>query len=269
MELSTGFLIYAGVFRLAVIAVGVVAIVLGYRLFVRASIVKGRTEAGLEIAKFKLNLKNAAPGTCFAAFGAGIVLAMLIEGSPSLTMETAQGVAANEQARAAQTIRLKGDGQAQLPADLAQHLGATAGQVRDGDLSGAMASYSALLRTPGLSAAEAGLALEPMARIALQREDMAQAETLARLAVQFTDGAPQPLDTLARILIARGEPAEAVALAKRAAASSPDEASYLHTLARGLAQTGESREAESVLEQAIRLDPVYQAERERLAEGAQ
>ena len=209
MELSTSFLIYAAVFRLAVIAVGVVAIVLGYLLFVRASVTRSRTEAGIEIAEIKLNLKNAAPGTCFAAFGAGIVLAMLVGGSPSLTMEAAQNVAASDEKVTGQMIRLPGHSIRVKGNGLSSQLAEAARQAESGDLSGAMAAYSDLLQAPGLSAAEAALALEPMARIALARDDHAQAETLARLAVLFSNDAPEPLHTLARILIARGQPAEA------------------------------------------------------------
>ena len=267
MELSAGFLIYAAVFRLAVIAVGVVAIVLGYLLFVRASIVKGRTETGLEIAKFKLNLKNAAPGTCFAAFGAGIVLAMLIEGSPSLTLETAQTAVAEEQAT--QTLRMKGQAPRDHSPSLALDLGQAAQHLRDGEPALAMAAYSRLLETRGLTAAEAALALEPMARIALDRDEFAQGETLARLAVLFSGGAPDALDTLARILIAREESAEAVALARQAVEATPNEPRFLHTLAIALVDAGERQEAAEVIDQAARLDAVYGTERDRLLGDSQ
>jgi Flp pilus assembly protein TadD len=267
MDLSTGFLIYAAVFRLSVIAVGVVAIVLGYLLFVRATVAHGRTEAGLEIAEFKLNLKNAAPGTCFAAFGAGIILAMLVGGSPSLTLKTAQGAASSD--KLARVVKLKGNGQAQFPNHLTNSLAEAALRLRNGDDPGAMAGYSAVLKTPGLSAAEAALALEPMARIALLRGDHEQAETLARLAVLFSTGAPATMDTLARTLIARERPVEAVTVARQAVAAIPDDPRFLHTLALGLAGAGERDEAARVLDQAARLDAVYGAERMRLLGASQ
>ena len=262
MDLSAGFLVYAAVFRLSVIAAGVVAIVLGYLLFVRGAVVRSRTEAGLEIAEFKLKLKNAAPGTCFAAFGVVIIVAMLMDGNPSLTLETAQSALRSD--NPATVVRLKGGGTARLPEGLASNLAEAARRLREGDYPSAMAAYSAALAPPGLSAAEAAMALEPMARIALVRGDHEQAETLARLAVLFSDGAPAMLDTLARTLILREQPVEAVATARRAAAALPDEPRYLHTLALGLAAVGEREEAAHVLDQAARLDAVYAAERPRI-----
>lgn len=269
MDLSAGFLIYAALFRLAVIAVGVVAIVLGYLLFVRGAVARGRTDAGLEVAEFKLNLKNAAPGTCFAAFGAAVIVAMLVGGSPSLMMERAGRTAAPEGStvwpgQPASLVRLKGADAVPLPQALGRQLAEAAGRLRAGDHAGAMAAYSAALEAPGLSAGQAALALEPMARVSLLRGDHEQAETLARLAVIFSAGEPAALDTLARALIAREQPRDAVAAARRATSALPDEPRYLHTLALGLAAAGEAEEAADVIEQAVRLDAVYAAERRRL-----
>ena len=275
MELSTGFLLYAAVFRLAVIGVGVVAIVLGYLLFVRGTVAHGKTDAGLEFAEFKLNLKSAAPGTCFAAFGAVIIIVMLADGNPELVLETARNAAMPGEASAS-AVRMKGDGGAValpgLPDGLAGepggglggHLAVAARAVREGDTGAAMAAYSAALGTPGLSTAQTALALGPMARIALMRGNQEQAETLARLAVLFSGGAPEALDALARTLIVRARPGEAVDLARGAAEARPDEARYLHTLALGLAAAGEREEAGRVLDQAARIDAVYAAERSRL-----
>lgn len=268
MELSTGFLLYAAVFRLAVIAVGVVAIVLGYLLFVRGAVARGKTDAGLEFAEFKLSLKSAAPGTCFAAFGAVIIVVMLMDGNPELVLEEARGAAAGATTGAA--LRMKGDGGADADAlaalsdGLAGHLTAAAQAHRDGDTTLAMGVYSRVLSSPELTKAETALALEPMARIALMRGDKDQAEILARLAVLFSGGAPETLDALARAQIARAEADEAVALARRAVTVRPDEARYLHTLAIGLAAAGEREEAGRVLDQAARIDAVYAGERARL-----
>ena len=87
MDIATGFLIYASLFRLAVIAAGVVCVVLGYRLFVRGVMPEGRTDAEVAAGDIRLSLKNAAPGTIFALFGASTIMVMLIQGSPELLME--------------------------------------------------------------------------------------------------------------------------------------------------------------------------------------
>jgi hypothetical protein len=87
MDLAAGFLIYATLFRLAIIAAGVFAIVLGYKLFVRGVMPEGRTEGELDAGQIRLTVKNAAPGTCFALFGAAMVGVMLIQGNPELLFD--------------------------------------------------------------------------------------------------------------------------------------------------------------------------------------
>jgi hypothetical protein len=82
-----GFLVYAALFRLAIIATGVAAIVLGYKLFLRGVMGEGGTTVNAEAGPIKLTLANAAPGTVFAVFGAGIIITMLVQGSPELLME--------------------------------------------------------------------------------------------------------------------------------------------------------------------------------------
>ncbi len=70
-RIYTGFLIYAELFRLAVIAAGMVAVVLGYKLFVRGVTgSEGGSNVGAEAGPIKLTLANAGPGLGFALFGA-------------------------------------------------------------------------------------------------------------------------------------------------------------------------------------------------------
>lgn len=87
MDPTVGFLIYAALFRLAMIGAGVFAIVLGYKLFVRGVMPEGRTDSELGAGEIKLTVKNAAPGTCFALFGAAMVSVMLIQGNPQLVFD--------------------------------------------------------------------------------------------------------------------------------------------------------------------------------------
>ena len=87
MDLTAEFLIYATLFRLAIIGAGVFAIVLGYKLFVRGVMPEGRTEGELDAGQIRLTVKNAAPGTCFALFGAAMVSVMLIQGNPELLFD--------------------------------------------------------------------------------------------------------------------------------------------------------------------------------------
>lgn len=81
-------LIYLALFRLAIIAVGAISIILGYRLFIKGVFsVEGGGGAGFEanIAGTKFSLKNAAPGTFFALFGIIVISVMLINSPAEVT----------------------------------------------------------------------------------------------------------------------------------------------------------------------------------------
>ena len=82
-------------FRLAIIASGIVGIVLGYRLFTKGVFPDVRTNPSVdgtgvtaEIASAKFTLRNAAPGTCFALFGVIIIAAMFATGGPEINLES-------------------------------------------------------------------------------------------------------------------------------------------------------------------------------------
>ncbi len=104
MDLTTGFLLYAVAFRLAIIAVGLASIALGYKLFAQGVMGGGRTDAEAQLGDIKLTVKNAAPGTCFALFGVAIIVAMLIQGSPELTLQSVEKVADLEQDQASGSL---------------------------------------------------------------------------------------------------------------------------------------------------------------------
>lgn len=83
---SIVFLIYAAVYRLAVLAVGALSIWLGFHLFNNVS-GKGKSadsagSASAEGGGFKLRLTSILPGTYFALFGTVIVSVMLWKGEP-------------------------------------------------------------------------------------------------------------------------------------------------------------------------------------------
>jgi hypothetical protein len=128
MDLTAEFLIYATLFRLAIIGAGVFAIVLGYKLFVRGVMPEGRTEGEFDAGQIRLTVKNAAPGTCFALFGAAMVSVMLIQGNPELLFDstTSDG--------GAEHITLRGE--EPLPATASAINGAGFRQFVDGILQG-------------------------------------------------------------------------------------------------------------------------------------
>lgn len=262
MDLAADFLAYAAAFRLAVIAAGVVAIVLGYKLFVKGVMPEGRTSASAGLGDVQLSVRNAAPGTCFALFGAAIIVFMLAQGGPELSLDTPSGPRlAPDQASG---LRLKGgEEQAAGPT-----LESATRLLGEGRMEEAMRAYSRTLAAPDLTASRAAAALEPMARIALSRGEDVRAETLARLAALFSGGDGAALDTLARALLSRGEAEQAVAHARRAAEAAPVEPRRLHTLALSLEALGRRDEAAEVLRRAAALDPIYEVELTRLEDGS-
>jgi tetratricopeptide (TPR) repeat protein len=88
MNLTSSFLLYLAVFRVAVIAAGVVCIVLGYKLFAHKAAGSNSTSVQSRWGKFAFAMKNAAPGTCFALFGACLIGANFWQGGPTLTLKT-------------------------------------------------------------------------------------------------------------------------------------------------------------------------------------
>ena len=72
---------YVLIWRLAVLTCGLVAVILGYRLFkLGFTVQQGELEAGISGQTIKL--RNIAPGTFFALFGAAII-ATLVWTAPS------------------------------------------------------------------------------------------------------------------------------------------------------------------------------------------
>jgi tetratricopeptide (TPR) repeat protein len=222
MDLSTSFLIYATLFRLAVIAAGVLIIVLGYRLFLQGLTSRDETDASIEGGGFKLTLKNAAPGTSFALFGAVLISVMVIRGSPELDITTAApgtGAAPATLQPGTREVRLRGDDsnapvlpvQSQLPeptreqfralavAASEQLLQAGARKERQEDFSGALEAYHLALSMPGQSPSHLVSPLNQMAWIYQQQAKPELALPLARLAHEIDPTNIVVMDTLARV----------------------------------------------------------------------
>jgi len=216
MELSTSFLIYATLFRLAVIAAGVLIIVLGYRLFLQGLASRDETDAALEGGGFKLTLKNAAPGTSFALFGAVLISVMVIQGSPELNITTAApgtiGTPAELQ-QGAGSLRLRGNGSAavvppaqpqlrELAAAASERL-LQAGLQKElqNDFSGALEAYHLALLMPGQPLPHLVNPLNQMAWVYQQQAEPNLALPLALLAQQLDPASIVVMDTLARVYV--------------------------------------------------------------------
>ena len=204
MELETGYLLYAGLYRLAVIAAGIVSIALGYRLFLKGVGGDGggsATSAEAKTKSFRFSIKNAAPGTCFALFGAGLIVAMVVDAQPSLSVQTNSG--------GERQVQVKGA--ASAPEWKRAKTLAEGGEAR-----AAIAVYGALVANPNGTARDVGRAAAGMAGIYLTQGRQKEALAMARLAVQIDGKNPKFLRTLAAVARANGLASEAEAAASRA-----------------------------------------------------
>jgi tetratricopeptide (TPR) repeat protein len=214
MDPTAGFLVYAALYRLAIVAAGVVAIVLGYRLFLRGAAVPaagGGTEAAAEGGGFRLSVRNAAPGTCFALFGAAVIGAMIVQGNPEL-------VAGAGGPGAIDTLRLKGAAAGPAGAGFAAAMAEGGALAAAGDPAGALAAYGRALSTAGSGGDRVARAASAIAAVYLHQGRAPEALALARLAVQLAPQRADHLETLARAARANDRPDEAAAAARRAAA---------------------------------------------------
>lgn len=220
MELTTGFFIYAGLYRLAVIAAGVIAIVLGYRLFIKGTGGTGDgpdssgTSATAKSGSFEFSVKNAAPGTCFSLFGAALIVAMVLEAAPELDTQSGQN-------GSGQSVQLKGpDRRPDIPGGFQERWRAAAETKRTGYPSAAVGAFGAALAADDTTVDDVARVAQEIATIYLAQKRNLEALTMVRLAVQIRPNDPSILRTLSRAASASGKKAEAAAAERRAAAVS-------------------------------------------------
>jgi hypothetical protein len=84
------FFVYSIVFKLLVVGSGIICIVLGYRLYKQGIVRSDAKGATLKasIAKSEIILKNAAPGTFFAVFGAILIGFLVFSSSPEMSFRS-------------------------------------------------------------------------------------------------------------------------------------------------------------------------------------
>ena len=217
MDIASAFIVYVTLFRLAIIAAGVISIVLGYRLFCRA--VEGAdgrdqgTSLTANIAGSSFTLKNAAPGIFFALFGVLVISIMFAQGSPQLMLDTLQNAARIESGGKPEptVARLTLRGEEQDLQTLTQK-GIAAEQQHD--TTGAMRAYQDALN----------LMATPMNYLAWLYQEQGKFDEslpLAHLAVQLVPEKAEFLDTLAVTLCKAGKHSEALPLMEKAAHLQP------------------------------------------------
>lgn len=229
LEITSLFVIYFILFRLAIIITGMISIFLGYRLFCRGVWPFAKTGAGTDInaqiAGSRFTIRNAAPGTCFALFGVVIISIMFAKGGPELTLKNIKDAA---KARVSiSEMRLRGDKKSGLKAATLKGLHFEKQQ----DIDNAITAYEEALL----------LMAEPMNNLAwlYQKQDRnEQALPISRLAVHLAPNNPNYLDTLAEILAKKGEREEATKLLEKAARINPKYLEKLKKLREGRSQEG-------------------------------
>lgn len=188
--------------RLLIVGAGIASLTLGYRLFVRgvtpgvpvgSDHTPGRAESSTintSLLGVRFSITNAAPGTAFALFGAALILVMVIQSSPSVSIETLRkaqtdGAGAPAQGTVEEKISMRGDQN-----DALTQLTAMAKEKEArGDMDGAERGYRDAVTTVA----------EPMNDLAwryLQTGHAREAAGLAALAVQMRSDEPRYVDTL-------------------------------------------------------------------------
>jgi hypothetical protein len=92
MSFLSAALCYLLLFRLSIVAAGIVSIALGYRLFCKGIGLQASGDTGSTIESslgpVKIAAWKVAPGTCYALFGALLLIVMMVQARPSVTLDT-------------------------------------------------------------------------------------------------------------------------------------------------------------------------------------
>jgi hypothetical protein len=180
--------LYITLVRLAGISAGIVSIICGYRLFVAGAVAvgagKAQTEVGARVSGLQMTLKSAAPGTCFAFFGAFIIAVLVLRSPPDFSRTQTITTSAEGDTKETQSMRMRGRG-----GDLAELVEAAKRAEKAQDHAAAIQGYESALR----------LVAEPLNNLAFlyhQAKRDQEALPLAQLATQFSPHEPQFRDTL-------------------------------------------------------------------------
>ena len=211
VNLYKTFLVYAIVFKLAVIATGIVAMLLGYWLInASARNVENSEKEGVSV-KLKagaasLFIRNTTSGVVFALFGMIIISVMVWRGSPQLEHTSAKDP------NASTTVVRGGDAKETEPS-LADMIREGTALLQDGDAQ-AVGKYQEALSLLSRAANVRAYHYQ-------QENRLSNAQALAELAVTLDPNDADAQDTLAQVLIALGRDSEALTHAEAAAQLDP------------------------------------------------
>ncbi|CAK8724426.1 hypothetical protein KKHLCK_14130 [Candidatus Electrothrix laxa] len=231
MDSLVGFYIYALTFRLAIIAAGIVSIVLGYKLFVIGVMGEGRANVNAQAGPVKLTLDNAGPGLVFALFGAFIITVMLIQGNPEYLKEEYQNQTSDRPAKA-ETVTGKQSNVSQPKTREPVSIIRTRSGSDNEDASTDQEWDK--LDKPNITLSEAAEPLSNIARIWQQEKRTGEAVAMARLAARYS--------------------------------TEEDKLNHLALLGETLFENGDEQEAVSVMQTVADRDPLYRQELARMQE---
>src|SRR5260221_7278641 len=82
MDIRLGFLLYDLVFHLALLSVGLVFVLLGYRLFDRQAVGPGGMDIDAQFLTSKIKIRKATAGTAFALLGCIELAFTIVDAAP-------------------------------------------------------------------------------------------------------------------------------------------------------------------------------------------
>ena len=183
--------LYLIIFRLAVVAAGIVSIFCGYRLFLAGVFgqvsAKSQTQVEARFSGVQLTLKSAAPGTCFAFFGVIIIATMMFSAPPQFNRSHITTSLPSGETTETQVVGMRGYDRA-----LPEFVEDAKRAEKMGDKKKAIKDYELALR----------LVAEPLNNLAFLYHDAGrdnEALPLAKLATQFAPTESEFADTLNKI----------------------------------------------------------------------
>jgi len=209
--MSTGYIIYASLFRLAIIGAGFGCVVMGYRLFVLGVMPKEGSDIDAKAGEIRLSIKNAAPGTCFATFGVVMIVAMLIQGNPErreLQVPTKEGIR--------REVTWRSDSE-----DVSASIMHGQKLEQAGRLEEAIKAYAEPFKNDNLSIKETSDPLRAIAAVYLKQDRHDEAIAYASLAYQIDPNNAEGLALISKIQLRRGKSEEAFKAITEAAQINP------------------------------------------------
>ena len=215
-KIIPSFILYLTLFRLAIIAAGIVSIVLGYKLFVRGVWPDGGggTEVDAKVGSSQFTLKNAAPGSVFALFGVIIIAVMFASGSPELTLKMLQEAGKAQTDSSHSTISeltLK----SQYNGSIESLIWQGREKYRNGQIESATRDFEQAIE-------KSSIAINALAWLYLQNGEAKKALPLALVAVSADSNNADYQDTLAKIFEKIGETEKALYHREKAALLNPE-----------------------------------------------